>query len=153
MAVALIIDPHGLAFLCSVLLIGSSVMIFSQDYMRGEPFTARFHSLVLIFVFSMLILIGSPNLLSLLLGWDGLGITSFLLVSYFQSSKAHNASLLTALTNRVGDVLLLISVACCAHGTRFHLVSWSAGVPEGLVAATLVGVACLTKRAQIPFSA
>ena len=79
--------------------------------MAHEKHFLRFHLLVLAFVLSMFLLILSPNLVSLLLGWDGLGVTSYLLVIYFQRAKSFNAGLLTALTNRVGDVLILFAIA------------------------------------------
>jgi NADH-ubiquinone oxidoreductase chain 5 len=59
----------------------------------------------------MIILIISPNLISILLGWDGLGLVSYCLVIYFQNIKSYNAGILTALSNRIGDVALLIVIA------------------------------------------
>ena len=78
--------------------------------MAAEKHFLRFHLLVMAFVLSIVLLITSPNLVSLLLGLDGLGVTSYLLVIYFQRTKSFNAGLLTALTNRVGDVLILIAI-------------------------------------------
>ena len=59
----------------------------------------------------MILLIIRPNLISILLGWDGLGLVSYCLVIYYQNVKSYNAGMLTALSNRVGDVALLISIA------------------------------------------
>lgn len=58
-----------------------------------------------------MILILSPNLISILLGWDGLGLVSYCLVIYYQNVKSFNAGILTALSNRLGDVALLMSIA------------------------------------------
>jgi len=79
--------------------------------MRQEKFFARFIFLVFMFIISIFLLILSPNLIRLLLGWDGLGVTSYLLVIFYQSNKSYNAGILTALTNRLGDVGLLVSIS------------------------------------------
>jgi NADH-ubiquinone oxidoreductase chain 5 len=87
------------------------VIYYRKDYIREEIFLNRFIILVLLFVFSIIILILSPNLIRILLGWDGLGLVSYLLVIYYQNIKSYNAGILTALSNRLGDVAFLISIA------------------------------------------
>jgi len=67
--------------------------------------------LVILFIGSIYLLIFIPHLMGLMLGWDGLGIVSFLLVIYYQSPKALSSGIITALTNRLGDSILLVSVA------------------------------------------
>lgn len=94
-----------------VLFISSIVIFYSEDYMSSDRTINRFILLVLLFVLSMVLLIISPNLISILLGWDGLGLVSYCLVIYFQNEKSYNAGILTALSNRVGDVLILLSIA------------------------------------------
>ena len=101
----------GLLFLATVFFISSNVVIYSQRYIEEDPYSERFILLVFGFVISMFLLIVRPNLLRLLLGWDGLGLVSYCLVIYYSSKKSNRAGMLTVLTNRVGDVCLLMSIA------------------------------------------
>jgi NADH-ubiquinone oxidoreductase chain 5 len=59
----------------------------------------------------MMFLIISPNIISILLGWDGLGLVSCLLVIYYQNVKSYGADMLTVLSNAIGDVALLMVIA------------------------------------------
>ena len=83
--------------------------------MNNDPFPHRFTKILLLFIASINLLIFSPNLVGLLLGWDGLGLTSFLLVIYYQRPYAAGAGLATALTNRIGDVAIILSLALLLH--------------------------------------
>lgn len=143
------LDTEGGIFGGVVITIATSVFIFSRSYMAQDKYFLRFHLLVLRFVLSILLLISSPSLMRLILGWDGLGVTSYLLVIYFQRSKAYGAGMITALTNRVGDVILLVAISLTLlSGSWLFWLSRSGG----FVSAALI-VAAITKRAQIPFSA
>ena len=106
-----ILDNISISFLFLVSLVSGRVIIFSTSYMMSEKFFSRFIILVFFFIISMFLLILRPNLIRLLLGWDGLGVTSYLLVVFYQSNKSYNAGILTAITNRLGDVGLLISIS------------------------------------------
>nr|YP_007317345.1 NADH dehydrogenase subunit 5 [Scyllarides latus]AGA56122.1 NADH dehydrogenase subunit 5 [Scyllarides latus] len=152
---SLIFDPISLIFCSFVLLISSMVLYYSGDYMMGDKSFNRFMYLVLAFVLSMMFLIISPNLVSILLGWDGLGLVSYALVIYYQNEKSANSGMLTVLSNRVGDVAILLSIGLMLSlgGWNFMLYSPSMSDEKmGLVKA-LVVVAAMTKSAQIPFSA
>ena len=106
-----ILDNISISFLFLVSLVSGRVIIFSTSYMMSEKFFSRFIILVFFFIISMFLLILRPNLIRLLLGWDGLGVTSYLLGVFYQSNKSYNAGILTAITNRLGDVGLLISIS------------------------------------------
>jgi len=129
-------------------------MIFSTRYIRKEKFFSRFIMLVFFFVMSMYLLILSPNLIRLLLGWDGLGVTSYLLVIFYQRNKSYNAGMLTAITNRLGDAGLLISISLflfLGNWNYIYISSFSNIISNLLI--YLIIISACTKRAQIPFSA
>ena len=149
-----IIDSTALYFIRLVRLISGSVIIFSSSYMILEKFFSRFILLVFMFIISIFLLILSPNIISLLLGWDGLGVTSYLLVIFYQRNKSYNAGMLTALTNRLGDVGLLVSISLI-----IHIGSWSyvfINITDKIFSQIwvyLIVISACTKSAQIPFSA
>jgi len=122
--------------------------------MQASRKFSRFHLLVVLFVASIFLLILSPNLMTLILGWDGLGISSFFLVIFYKSNKAYNAGLLTALTNRVGDALILISLSIMLPFRSFTFpIRILGGIsPASLTLRTFI-VAAITKSAQVPFRA
>nr|YP_010046615.1 NADH dehydrogenase subunit 5 [Culex orbostiensis]QPJ78520.1 NADH dehydrogenase subunit 5 [Culex orbostiensis] len=148
-------DWMSLMFMSFVLLISSLVIFYSNQYMAEDFNVNRFILLVLMFVMSMMMLIISPNLISILLGWDGLGLVSYCLVIYFQNVKSYNAGMLTALSNRIGDVALLLAIAWMLNygswNYIFYLDMMSKNF-EMLVIGSLVMLAAMTKSAQIPFS-
>src|SRR5579872_3937130 len=94
-----------------VLFISSMVIFYREEYIGRDKIIKRFTLLVVLFVFSIILLIIRPNLISILLGWDGLGLVSYALVIYYQNVKSYNAGILTALSNRVGDAALLVAIA------------------------------------------
>jgi len=106
----LIIDPVGIIYASAVLFIAANVIRFSKFYMHEDPIINRFSVLVILFVASILTLIFVPHFMALLLGWDGLGITSFVLIIYYQNPKSLGAGIVTALINRIGDVIILIAI-------------------------------------------
>lgn len=144
----LILDYTSLLFSAVVLIISSNVIWFSLGYIGGEFFLKRFAFLVFFFVLSINILIFSCNLIPLLLGWDGLGLTSFLLVVYYQNSYSLGAGLITVFTNRLGDVILIISIGLLLVGGHWSIYRLQVDYSVGF----LVLVGAITKRAQFPFS-
>lgn len=101
----------SLLFISFVTFISSIVLYYRGRYIEGDNNLSRFLYLVLGFVGSIIFLIISPNIISILLGWDGLGLVSYALVIYYQNEKSANAGMLTALSNRVGDVAILLSIS------------------------------------------
>lgn len=94
-----------------VILISSMVLFYSYTYIEGDKYFVRFILLVYLFVLSMIMMIIRPNIIRILLGWDGLGLVSYCLVIYYQNVKSANAGMVTILSNRIGDVAILLRIA------------------------------------------
>nr|YP_009155108.1 NADH dehydrogenase subunit 5 [Spoladea recurvalis]AII03052.1 NADH dehydrogenase subunit 5 [Spoladea recurvalis] len=152
---SILLDWMSLLFMMFVLLISSVVIYYSKSYMSSELNLNRFIILVLLFVFSMILLIISPNIISILLGWDGLGLVSYCLVIYYQNMKSYNAGMLTALSNRIGDVFILMVIAWMMnYGSWNYLfyLNFMSNDYSMIMVGSMIIVAAMTKSAQIPFS-
>ena len=148
-----LIDWIRLVFLGTVFLISSSVIFYREEYIRHDKTKNSFSFIVFIFVLSIIFLIISPSLVRLILGWDGLGLVSYLLVIYYQNYKSYSAGIITCLTNRIGDRAILIAIGwLLAWGSLDYIYYLTFSRKEILVATIFVVLAAMTKRAQIPFS-
>nr|YP_010225745.1 NADH dehydrogenase subunit 5 [Paratrichocladius tamaater]UDD74596.1 NADH dehydrogenase subunit 5 [Paratrichocladius tamaater] len=148
-------DWMSFLFMSFVLFISSLVIFYSKEYMMEDNNINRFILLVVMFVISMMLLIISPNLISILLGWDGLGLVSYCLVIYFQNVKSYNAGMLTALSNRIGDVALLIAISWMLNYGSWNYIFYMEIMKNDFsmkIIGGLVMLAAMTKSAQIPFS-
>nr|YP_010692477.1 NADH dehydrogenase subunit 5 [Pareronia hippia]WBV74630.1 NADH dehydrogenase subunit 5 [Pareronia hippia] len=153
---SMLLDWMSLLFMMFVSLISSSVIYYSKSYMSSELNLNRFIILVLMFVFSMMLLIISPNIISIFLGWDGLGLVSYALVIYYQNVKSYNAGMLTVLSNRVGDVMLLMVIAWMMNFGSWNYIFYLELMKNDFYAmliSSLIILGGMTKSAQIPFSA
>nr|UFZ13405.1 NADH dehydrogenase subunit 5 [Neohermes filicornis] len=151
----ILLDWMSLLFMSFVLLISALVIYYSEGYMFGDYNINRFIMLVLMFVLSMMFLIISPNLISILLGWDGLGLVSYCLVIYYQNVKSYNAGMITALSNRIGDVALLMAIAWMLNYGSWNYIFYLECMKnsyEMQMICLMVILAGMTKSAQIPFS-
>lgn len=155
-AITLILDWISFIFLRFVIFISSIVLFYRGRYIREDKNVNRFIYLVLAFVLSMAFLIISPNIIRILLGWDGLGLVSYVLVIYYQNEKSANAGILTALSNRIGDVAILLAIAVFFEyggwNFLFYVDALQSADNRWLVCFLIVAAA-ITKSAQIPFSA
>jgi len=96
----------------------------------------------------------SPNVISILLGWDGLGLVSYLLVIYYQNVRSYGAGMLTVLSNRIGDVALLMAIAWIINFGSWNFISYLeflSGSVEMELIYFLVVLAAMARSAQIPF--
>nr|ADE18216.1 NADH dehydrogenase subunit 5 [Bombyx mandarina] len=152
---SILLDWMSLLFMMFVSLISSVVIFYSKSYMNSELNLNRFIILVLMFVFSMVLLIISPNLISILLGWDGLGLISYCLVIYYQNLKSYNAGMLTALSNRIGDVMILMVICWVMNYGSWNYIFYMDFMKNDyvmFVVSFMIIIAAMTKSAQIPFS-
>nr|APX40129.1 NADH dehydrogenase subunit 5 [Chaetocnema arida] len=151
----LLLDWMSLMFMGFVLFISSMVIFYSEEYMHGDLNKNRFILLVVMFVCSMMLMIISPNLISILMGWDGLGLVSYCLVIYYQNIKSFNAGMLTALSNRIGDVAFLLSIAWMMNYGSWNFIFYLETMKNDFsmqLISFLILLAAMTKSAQIPFS-
>nr|YP_010414773.1 NADH dehydrogenase subunit 5 [Mocis undata]URT60127.1 NADH dehydrogenase subunit 5 [Mocis undata] len=152
---SILLDWMSLLFMMFVFLISSVVIYYSKSYMSSELNLSRFIILVLLFVTSMMMLIISPNIISILLGWDGLGLVSYLLVIYYQNLKSYNAGMLTALSNRIGDVFILLIISWMMNYGSWNYIFYLEFMKndwEMMMISSMIIMAAMTKSAQIPFS-
>nr|YP_010417551.1 NADH dehydrogenase subunit 5 [Junonia intermedia]USF17619.1 NADH dehydrogenase subunit 5 [Junonia intermedia] len=152
---SILLDWMSLLFMMFVSLISSSVIFYSKSYMSSELNLNRFIILVLLFVFSMILLIISPNMISIFLGWDGLGLVSYCLIIYYQNIKSYNAGMLTALSNRIGDVMILMLISWMVNYGSWNYIFYLNFMSNDYsmkIIGILVILAAMTKSAQIPFS-
>ena len=104
-------DSLTVSMLIPVLIVSSLVHIYSIGYMSHDPHNQRFFSYLSLFTFMMIILVTANNFLLMFVGWEGVGICSYLLVSFWFTRIAANQSSISAfLTNRVGDCFLTIGM-------------------------------------------
>jgi NADH-ubiquinone oxidoreductase chain 5 len=104
-------DSLTVSMLIPVLIISSLVHIYSVSYMSHDPHIQRFFSYLSLFTFMMVILVTANNYLLMFVGWEGVGVCSYLLVSFWFTRIAANQSSMSAfLTNRVGDCLLTVGM-------------------------------------------
>lgn len=145
----------SLLFIIFVFLISSVVIYYRKRYISSELNLSRFIILVLLFVFSIILLIIRPNIIRIFLGWDGLGLVSYCLVIYYQNIKSYNAGILTALSNRIGDVCILIVISWILNYGGWNYIFYLEFMRNDMsiiVVGGIIILAAITKRAQIPFS-
>ena len=106
-----VFDTLTVSMLIPVLIVSLLVHVYSIGYMSHDPHNQRFFSYLSLFTFMMIILVTSNNFLLMFVGWEGVGVCSYLLVSFWFTRIAANQSSISAfLTNRVGDCFLTIGM-------------------------------------------
>ncbi len=144
-----------------VSFIGLVIFIYAVGYMKGDVRVTWFFASFTIFAGSMLVLVGSPNLVQLIIGWEGVGVASYLLIGHYWEQKENSSAGMKAFyTNKVADIGLIIgaimigitlgtfrfselSVAAVEHADELALVA-------GMIGALLF-FGAMGKSAQFPF--
>jgi NADH-quinone oxidoreductase subunit L len=159
------IDNISVVMLIVVTTVSSLVHIFSTGYMKDDPRKSRFFGYLGLFSFSMLWLVLSDNLLGIFIGWELVGLSSYLLIGFwFEKQGPPEASMKAFVTNRVGDLGFLLALMILMWQFKtFNLLELEAivqgfgsnGLPEGMgFWMTLVGVGlfcgAVGKSAQFP---
>jgi NADH-quinone oxidoreductase subunit L len=150
-------DPLSITWLLLVTGVGTLIHLYSIGYMHGDPRYSRFFCYLNLFAASMLILVLGSTFLLTFLGWEGVGLCSYLLVSFwFERNAAAVAGKKAFVTNRVGDVgfLLAMFLIFASYGTLdYAAMTTGARLISGGTAtaiALLLLLAAVGKSAQIP---
>ena len=164
----LLIDPLSVLMMLIITGVGGLIHLYSTAYMAEDKGYQRFFTYLNLFIFFMLLLVMSNNILGLFIGWEGVGLCSYLLIGFFYERKAAgDAAKKAFIMNRIGDVGVLIGMFFVFHyfGTLDFVTGHSAvtGITQaapmlaqaasGAVIATLLlmfFLGCTGKSAQIP---
>jgi NADH-quinone oxidoreductase subunit L len=155
--IGLLIDPLSISFVLLITGVGSLILIYAVGYMAHDPARRRFFAYLNLFIASMLLLVLSDNYLGLYVGWEGVGLASYLLIGFWQfKPSAAVAAKKAFIANRVGDagLSLAIMLMFAEFGTFNFTGVFDSTKSGGSGVATALGLLLLLgacgKSAQVP---
>jgi NADH-quinone oxidoreductase subunit L len=108
----LLVDPLSVAFVLLITFVGSLIHVYSLGYMEGDTDKRRFFAYLNLFVAAMLILVLADSYLLLFVGWEGVGLASYLLIGFWNYNRDYASAANKAfVVNRIGDIGLIIAMA------------------------------------------
>jgi NADH-quinone oxidoreductase subunit L len=155
----LLIDPLTVVMLIVVGVVSFLVHVYSFGYMKGDPRFARFFAYLSFFTFAMSFLVLANNYFQIFIGWELVGLASYLLIGFwFEKPEAAAAGKKAFITTRVGDLGFIAGILILVVGTgTFHFAGVFEGVAAGKVAGGLLAAAAVLtfmgaigKSAQFP---
>ncbi|MXP56101.1 NADH-quinone oxidoreductase subunit L [Pantoea sp. Mhis] len=118
------LDSLALTMLSIVVIVGFLVHIFASWYMRGDNGYSRFFAYTNLFIANMIVLVLSDNFILMYLGWEGVGICSYMLIGFYYSKHQNNIAAIKAfIMTRIGDVLLAIGIFLIYN--EFHTLNFN----------------------------
>jgi NADH-quinone oxidoreductase subunit L len=159
-AIGFSVDALSVVMILVVTVVGFLIHLFSIEHMAGEEDYQHFFAYMNLFVAFMLILVLADNFLLLYLGWEGVGLCSFLLIGFWYRDRANgDAARKAFIVTRVGDVALLLGILLMAadlgdlgigEASRRAVSAWAPGSGRAVLAAALILGGALGKSAQLP---
>ncbi len=158
--IALYLDPLSLVMMLVVAWVSFFILVYSTEFMRGDEGYRRFFAYMNLFVFSMLVLVLADNFLFLMVGWEGVGLSSYLLIGFWYRDPVNGAAARKAfIVTRVGDTALLVGLMLIF--TKLGSLNiqgsmglaqqhWADGSGLATAAALLILGGALGKSAQLP---
>lgn len=159
-SVTFYLDALSLVFVLVITFIGALIHLYSVEFMKGDPDYARFFASMNLFVTSMLILVLAEDLLLLYLGWEGVGLCSYLLIGFwYQNPQNGYAARKAFIITRIGDSAMAIGLFILFYNfgtlvipeiSERATVAWTEGASVATIAALLLLAGAVGKSAQLP---
>ena len=158
--ISFVLDPLSIVFCFVITFVGALIHLYSVEFMGGDDGFARFFAYMNLFVGSMLILVLADNLLLLYLGWEGVGLCSYLLIGFWYKEPENGYAARKAfIVTRIGDTAMILGLFLLfiSFGTlniqdlmQQASMKWVTGSPLAVISSLLLLGGALGKSAQLP---